>query len=508
MRHATLRLNSPPVILTAKRLLFVALVCLLAAPHASAQGKQQTINGYAEFYKNGFLIVEGQRVAANKFTVFKKVRSLAETPLGFEVKVKGVRQPDGTFLADQLEAKPNGTAMFEPEVLANAAVAENVCVKNGMLLEQGPDGEVRSEGRIVSDGPDVDRVRNIMARLLPPYIRPDRIRVRLVENEEWQAKAMPNGAVWVYTGLLRDMSDDELAIVLGHELTHFTYEHIRRQRKQELWIGLAAAVAQGATKNPVAQYYINMGLSAWGNGYSREYEDQADRVGLRYAYEAGFNVEKGSRIWLRMLEKGGEPDKLTNLLKGDHSRPSERYALLQNEISMNYLDPPLQQTRPAAELATVGVTPAVRPAVRQAPSFATTSPASAIMMTRPIGRRPDALTALSAQPPAAVAAPRPLPPHVVRGAAGKLLPAGGYQWVNPTSPDDLRVRLMPGLVNTEDGKFRPAGGYQWVNPTDPKDFRVKLVPGLIKLGEYLRPDKGYRWINPQDPKDLRVEPIP
>lgn len=505
MRNATPRFNSLHIILALKRLYFVALICLVAASPVFAQKKQkqQTIQGYAEYYQNGFLIVEGQRIAANQFTVFKKVPSLAGTPLGSEVKVKGVRQPDGSFLASQLEAKPNSIGSFEPQVLARADATENLWVSNGMMLVQGPDGEWQNGGRIISDGPGVDRVRNIMARLLPPYIRPDRIRVRLVENEAWNASAMPNGAIWVFTALLRDMSDDELAIILGHELSHFTYEHSRRQAKQQMWINLAAAVAGGVTKNPMAQRYMVMGLSAWRSGYSRDHEDQADRVGLRYAYEAGFDVEKGSRVWLRMLEKYGDNDKFKNLIEGGHSLNSERFTHLQNEISLNYPSPPTQPTqptRPTEELAGIVVTPPTQPTVRPAP---------AITAIQPVGRRPDALMSLSAQPStAAAAATRPLPPHVVRNAGGKLLPASGYQWLNSADPEDLRVQLMPGLVNTEDGKLRPASGYQWLNPTDPKDFRVKLIPGLVKTEEDFHPEKGYRWVNPKDPKDLRVEPIP
>jgi Zn-dependent protease with chaperone function len=500
MRNATPRFNSPHVILAIKRLYFVALICMVAASPVFAQKKQQTIQGYAEYYKNGFLIVEGQRIAANQFTVFKKVPGLAGTPLGFEVKVKGVRQPDGSFLARELEAKPNGMAMFENEALASTTALENFWVSNGMMLMQGTDGEWKNGGRIISDGPGVDRVRNIMARLLPPYVRPDRIRVRLIESEEWNASAMANGAIWVHTSLVRDMSDDELAIILGHELTHFTYEHTRKQMKQQMWVNLAAAVAGGVTRNPTAQQYIAMGFSAWRNGYSREHEDQADRVGLRYAYEGGFDVEKGHRVWMRFLEKYGESDKLDNLINGDHSRPSERLRHLENEISLNYLPQPNRTNQPTVELAVIGVTPVVQPP--------TVRPAPAVAAPQPVGRRPDTLTALSAQPPTALAATRPLPPHVVRSATGKLLPASGYQWLSPTDPEDIRVRLMSGLVETEDGKLRPASGYQWVNLTDPKDFRVKLIPGLIKTEEDFRPDKGYRWVNPKDPKDLRVEPIP
>ena len=40
--------------------------------------------------------------------------------------------------------------------------------------------------------------------------------------------AMDNGAVWVFEGLMHSASDDELAIVLGHELAHFTHEHGRQ----------------------------------------------------------------------------------------------------------------------------------------------------------------------------------------------------------------------------------------------------------------------------------------
>ena len=514
MRNASLRFNDPHTTRALKRLYLVALICLAAVSSVSAQGKQQTINGYAEYYKNGFLIVEGQRIAANQSTVFKKVPSLAGVPLGSEVKVKGVRQPDGSFLANQLEAKQNGMAMFEHDALSSTTALENFWVSNGMRLLQGTDGGWQNGGQIISEGPGVDRVRNIMARLLPPYIRPDRVRVRLVENEDWNASAMANGAIWVHTSLLRDMSDDELAVILGHELAHFTHEHTRRQLKQQMWVNLAAAAAGGVTKNQTAQHYIALGFSAWRNGYSRDHEDQADRVGLRYAYEGGFDVEKGSRVWLRMLERHGESDKLTNLIRGTHTRPSERYAHLQTEISVNYISVPTRPAQPSTELADAGGTTGettVGPTSVPPGGRTLVRAASALVTPQPVGRAPESLMPSAAPQPAPVVAvrrPLALPPHVVRNAAGKLFPASGYEWANPTAPNDLRVRLMPGLVNSEDGKLRPASGYEWVNPTAPKDFRVKLRPGLIKTEDGFRPDKGYRWVNPKDPNDLRVEPLP
>jgi hypothetical protein len=213
-----------------------------------------------------------------------------------------------------------------------------------------------------------------------------------------------------------------------------------------------------------------------------------------------------------MLERHGETDKLTNLLRGSHTRPSERYAHLQNELSVNYGPLPTQPAQPATELADVGRTTSrkeVGTEVGPTGGQTLVRAASAIATPQPVGRGPESLVPSAAPQPAPVAAVhRPLLPHVVRNAAGKLFPASGYEWVNPTAPNDLRVRLMPGLVNTSDGKFRPASGYEWVNPTAPKDFRVKLKPGLIKTEDGFRPDKGYKWVNPKESNDLRVEPIP
>ena len=512
-------MRNPQTFRTLVRIYFVALVCLALVSSASAQGKQQTINGYADYYKDGVLIVEGQRITATQATVFKKLSGLAAVPLGAEVKVKGVRQPDGSFLASNVEAKQNGMAMFEHDALSATTALENYWVTNGMMLVQRADGGLSSEGLIISDGPGVDRVRNIMARLLPPYIRPDRVRVRLVENENWNASAMANGAIWVHTSLLRDMSDDELAVILGHELAHFTYEHTRRKMKQLMWVNLAAAASGAATNNPTVQQYLALGFSAWRNGYSRDHEDQADRVGLRYAYEGGFDVEKGSRVWLRFLERYGEADKFTNLLRGSHSRPSERHAHLQTEISMNYRSLPPQPDRLSTQAASSGQTTNVTSGTTNVTSSGPAGSSSNVGQTfvqaatstivMPVERKPESMAPSAApQPTAVVAMPRPLPPHVVRNAAGKIVPASGYEWVNPTAPNDFRVRLMPGLINAGDGQLRPANGYEWVNPTAPKDFRVKVRQGLLKGEGGFRPDKGYRWVNAEDGNDLRVEPIP
>jgi predicted Zn-dependent protease len=198
----------------------------------------------------------------------------------------------------------------------------------------------RTLGRIEDAGPSVDRVRRIMNRIVPSYVGASRIRVHVVNSNEWNARAMANGAIWVNTGLLNDTSDDELAVVLGHELAHYTYEHSRRSMKSDMWRQLAAAGANAATSGTAAHESIAMAaklsLLAWGSGYSRNLEDQADRVGLRYAYEAGFDVGRAIDMWSRERSRFGENNAVTNWFSGDHSRPTDRIKNIRRELQLNY----------------------------------------------------------------------------------------------------------------------------------------------------------------------------
>lgn len=324
----------------------IAAVVLLLCSIGSVLAERVKVEGYAEFRKGDQLIVDGQRVEAHDGTRFKGkgVYNLDSIPLGYEVKVRGVRQPDGVILADEVEAKPNGIQMFEPQVLQATNQLEQIWIQEGRMFFEAEGGKREVVGRIAEQGPYVDRVRGIATRLLPPYVKPEQIRVRVVETDEWNASAMGNGSIWVYRGLVDEMNDDELAIILGHELAHYTHEHSRRGAGKALLGQIASlgvllgARAVDSTAGQVAGIGGLLALTAWQSGYSREMEDQADRVGLRYAYEGGFDVYKGPVLWERFREKYGEPDKVTNFFVGSHSRPTDRIRNIERELALNYPD--------------------------------------------------------------------------------------------------------------------------------------------------------------------------
>lgn len=330
-----------------RRTLVVTLVLLAVIPAADATA-EDTVKGYAEFRYGDILIVEGQRVRAHAGTRFKGggINGLDSIPLGYEVEAKGERDDDGVIVAREIKSKPNGAAMFEGDVLAATNEIEQVWVREGRMFEPDEEGNKKTIGRLLRDGPYVRRVERIMRQLTPPYVDYDeQVRVHVVETEEWNAAAMGNGAIWVYTGLMDSMSDDELALVLGHELGHYTHEHSRRQAKSSMWqgiLGMGAMVGASAigsdAGSTAAMVAAGLGMTVWGSGYSRDLEDQADRVGLRYAAEGGFDVGAGPSLWGKFRQRYGESDTVVNFFFGSHSRPSDRIRNIERELELNYPD--------------------------------------------------------------------------------------------------------------------------------------------------------------------------
>ena len=325
----------------------VALLAVLFAPPRAAAG-EETLNGYAEYRRGAVFIVDGQRVRAGaglRFHGEGQARGFDTIPLGYEMKVRGVRAADGAVEAREVEVKPNGVALFENDLRASFDQVERRYRDAGHVYSEGDDGRRIELGNLEESGPQVERVRAITRDLCPPYLRSQDFRVYVVDNKEWNAMAAPNRSIYVFGGLLADMDDDEVAIVLGHELVHATHEHSRRAFKKQILIALgAAALATGEQdiddtgKRIGAQLGTLLVASALSNGYGRGQEDQADRVGLRYAFEGGYDVRKGPKLWKRFAVKYGNPSKTVNFFFGDHSVAEARARNLERELALNYRD--------------------------------------------------------------------------------------------------------------------------------------------------------------------------
>jgi hypothetical protein len=320
--------------------------CLLAMTGGSAADR---FDGYAEFKQAGAVIVDGQRITAGPKTSFKGCASLEAIALGVGVKVDGTRATDGSVEAKSVECAPWAISPEEQQMINDSNEAEKAWARAGKLAFSDGEGNTTTVGPLLKAGPEVNRVNTAVAKLAPAYVGAGKFRTYVVDTKEWNAMVMPNGAVFVYSGLVRDLDDQELAIVIGHEIAHYTHHHSAkgnaRRKKNSILGGAIGAAGQvagatGAAGGAATQIATSAGsslaVSALNSGHGRDMEDQADRVGLRYAFRGGYDVNRAPGLWQKFLDKYGQESKLTNFFFSDHSRASARKKNLQEQIAWNY----------------------------------------------------------------------------------------------------------------------------------------------------------------------------
>ena len=129
------------------------------------------------------------------------------------------------------------------------------------------------------------------------------------------AFALPGGKVGVYSGLLRvALTDDELAIVMGHEIGHVTARHGAERMTEGILLAAGGLVVDAATTNSRSAdrtaWMLGYGLLAGGTAlkFSRSHESEADYIGIRYAAKAGYNPEAAITFWRKMEQQsqGGQ----------------------------------------------------------------------------------------------------------------------------------------------------------------------------------------------------------
>ncbi|MGD8290901.1 MAG: M48 family metalloprotease [Desulfobacterales bacterium] len=155
---------------------------------------------------------------------------------------------------------------------------------------------------IVDDPAVVTYVNDIGNRILSVLPQqPFRYRFYVINEDVYNAFATPAGHIFVYTGLIAAMEEEEeLAGILGHEIAHVYCRHISQkiERSKKIGVatlaGIAAGVLLGVGGAGEAASAVTMGSMAAGQSaelsYSRENEMQADQFGLKFTTEAGYSV--------------------------------------------------------------------------------------------------------------------------------------------------------------------------------------------------------------------------
>jgi predicted Zn-dependent protease len=166
--------------------------------------------------------------------------------------------------------------------------------------------------------PQLQRLRYIAQRLIPyaetwnERAKQWRWEVNLLGSRDLNAFCMPGGKIAFYYGILSvlQLSDDEVAMIMGHEMAHALREHARERMGKNLGLRVGASLASALLGlGNTGDALLNMGAQLVSLKFSRSDESEADVVGLELAARAGYDPASGVTLWQKMMgvNKGAPP---------------------------------------------------------------------------------------------------------------------------------------------------------------------------------------------------------
>ncbi|QWE07609.1 M48 family metallopeptidase [Polynucleobacter sp. JS-JIR-5-A7] len=190
--------------------------------------------------------------------------------------------------------------------------------------------KAKEKNILLTSGPEYDRLKAISNRLISQtgVFRDDtrqwNWQLVLINAPILNATCAPGGKITFYSGLIEqlNLTDDEIAAIMGHEIAHALREHGRERLSQAMAqsavtnIAMAAAGAYGSAisaANQAAQYILVL-------PNSRQNESEADAIGLELAARAGFKPQAAISVWQKMnkaTQGKGPPEFLSTHPSGE-----------------------------------------------------------------------------------------------------------------------------------------------------------------------------------------------
>jgi predicted Zn-dependent protease len=237
----------------------------------------------------------------------------------------------GMFAFDALArdgVEVGGTSKFAKLVPAGD-VENSAQVQYGQMMKQANDKEALA----ADNHPQVIRLRAIANKIIPfsyewnPRARDWQWEVNLLGSTQINAFCMPGGKIAFYSGILTklELTDDEVAMVMGHEIAHALREHARERMGKSMAtnglsrLGGALIAGYFGIDARVTDAVAQQGAQLLSLKFSREDESEADLVGMEIAARAGYDPRAGVTLWQKMsaANKGAPPQWLSTHPSGN-----------------------------------------------------------------------------------------------------------------------------------------------------------------------------------------------
>lgn len=200
--------------------------------------------------------------------------------------------------------------------------------------------QAKAKGLLVpASDPQVQRLQRIAQSLIPqanPWnerARNWKWEVALIRSNDVNAFCMPGGKIAFYTGIIDKLklTDDEIAMIMGHEMAHALREHSREQLAKNSATSLGISLgAQLLGLGDMGNYAARLGGQLLSLRFSRSDETDADLVGLEMAARAGYNPNAAVTLWEKMGQATGNNSNGLSFLSTHPSGPQRIQELQRN----------------------------------------------------------------------------------------------------------------------------------------------------------------------------------
>lgn len=165
----------------------------------------------------------------------------------------------------------------------------------------------------------------------------------LVQSDEVNAFCMPGGKIVVYEGIMKLVSgEDELAVIIGHEVAHAVAKHSNERMSQQILASYGSqALSLALSKKSAVTQQLASAVYGLGTQYgvmlpfSRKHESEADYMGLVFMKIAGYNPSAAVSFWKKMSAQGGKTPEFLSTHPSDTRRIDDINKVL-SEINQKY----------------------------------------------------------------------------------------------------------------------------------------------------------------------------
>ena len=188
------------------------------------------------------------------------------------------------------------------------------------------------DGGVLYEDRALERYLDEVARKLvgPDLFRAIPFKIRVIQNPHLNAFTLPDGSIYIHTGLLARMENEaQLATLLAHEMTHATHRHaIREFRSTRNKAALLATMSFTIGSVPVVGGLTNLmgslGSRAAISGYSKAMETEADTVGFQLLRRAGYDPAEAPKLFHHLMGELEEETITEPFFFGTHPRLTDR----------------------------------------------------------------------------------------------------------------------------------------------------------------------------------------